>query len=504
MRHSYVFADDFEIATMRGLRRVWHQPQKHDAVLVPDRPWEESAGCACPIVLDDASTGELRMWYWNSGGGLNDLYATSTDGLQWEKPILGLAEIDGTTENNKVATPGRLGPGAIYHTPEAAIAEGEDRVYRTMSWMPGGEWRQRYLPLFSADGLNWRTCPEPDSEPGISGEGVGDTGTFLVADDDLPMMRANAPGRYVTFPRLRCNVGRFGRRSVGMTYCDSRPDRARIMLEWPRPVLCLAPDLLDDRMASERLAAAHASGIIHFNDPADHHCEFYAMQPWEAGSGFFGALYVFDVSMNMSKWSMWNQHGLMETQLVWSRDLVHWERVADRRPWIGRGEAGTQDSAMVHFCSVPVRVGDRMYQYYSSGNQPHPIVDQRWVTEQIALIEAGKRIPMQAIGCVSFRPDGYVSLEAGGRGGHLETVELPVSGSRLVVNADVSEGGELRVSVLRPDGRRIRGFGPSKPITGDHIEAQVQFDTPLQQAGTETVRLRFELHNARLYSYEFV
>ena len=143
-------------------------------------------------------------------------------------------------------------------------------------------------------------------------------------------------------------------------------------------------------MARERLDKAYADGIIHYNDPVDQHCEFYTMQPWTVGNVFLGALYIFDVSMDMYKHSMWNQHGIMETQLVYSRDLLHWNRLGDRQPWIGRGEAGEQDCAMIHFDSVPIRVGDWMYQYYSSGNLPHPSVDQQWLVEQQRLIEAGK------------------------------------------------------------------------------------------------------------------
>ena len=158
------------------------------------------------------------------------------------------------------------------------------------------------------------------------------------------------------------------------------------------------------------------------------------MQPWTVGNVFLGALYVFDVSMDMYKHSMWNQHGIMETQLVYSRDLVHWDRLGDRQPWIARGEAGEQDCAMIHFDSVPIRVGDWMYQYYSSGNLPHPSVDQQWLYEQRRLIEAGKRHPLQTIGCVRFRPDRYIALAAGNRIGRVTTKALTVDDNRLLVN----------------------------------------------------------------------
>ena len=503
MENKHLFIDDFEIESKQNLKRTFHPPEKVGTALKPDKPWEDPFGCACPMVIRDPDEDILKMWYWNSKDGLSDLYAISEDGLNWEKPILNLVEIDGSTENNKVKTPGRIGPGAVFYCPESTVSEGEDKLYRTVSWIPGGEWSQRYLPIFSADGLDWHTADNQDKEPGISGDGVGDTGTFLLADEAFPMMRDDIPGRYVAFPRLHARIGRFGRRAVGMTYTNSTPNRARLMLDWPRPCLVLAPDLIDDEMARERLDKAYTDGIIHYKDPVDYHCEFYTMQPWTVGNVFLGAVYVFDVSMDMGKHGMWNQHGIMETQLVYSRDLVHWERLGDRQPWIARGESGEQDCAMIHFDSIPVRVGNWMYQYYSSGNLPHPSVNQQWLYEQRRLIKAGKRHPLQAIGCARFRPDRYISLSAGNRSGQVMTKAMTVSGSVLRVNID-AVGGELQVSALTESGQAITGYEQSKPITGDNIEAEVEFENNFADLEEQQVKLCFMLQNAKLFSYTLV
>lgn len=46
---------------------------------------------------------ELRMWYiGNDGTGPRMCYAVSTDGIHWEKPVLGLRELNGSTQNNLV------------------------------------------------------------------------------------------------------------------------------------------------------------------------------------------------------------------------------------------------------------------------------------------------------------------------------------------------------------------------------------------------------------------
>jgi len=288
-----------------------------------------------------------------------------------------------------------------------------------------------------------------------------------------------------------------------MTFTNSTPNRARLMLDWPRPCLVLAPDFIDDEMAHIRLDKAYADGIIHYQEPMDYHCEFYTMQPWAVGNVFIGAIYVFDVSMDMGKHGMWNQHGIMETQLVYSRDLVHWERLGDRKPWIARGEAGEQDCAMVHFASVPVRAGVWIYQYYSSGNLPHPSVDQKWLYEQRRLIEAGRRQPLQAIGCVRFRPDRYISLSAGQQAGMVTTKAITANGNGLQVNVD-AKGGEIQVSVLNEDGQVIAGYEQSQPIVEDDIEAEVGFEKPFADLHGRRIKLRFTLQNAKLFSYILV
>ena len=143
-----------------------------------------------------------------------------------------------------------------------------------------------------------------------------------------------------------------------------------------------------------------------------------------------------------------------------------------------------------------------MYQYYSSGNLPHPSVDQRWLIEQRRLIEAGERQPLQAIGCVRFRPDRYVSLEAGTRVGRVITKAVTVDDSRLLVNCDAI-GGEVVVSVLTERGRPLKGYEQSQPIRGDYIEAPVSFSNPLADLMGQRVKLRFTLQNAKLFSYSW-
>ena len=67
-----------------------------------EHPWENWA--AYSSILDDG-TGEYKFYYMNTHrpeGEDNIALATSTDGVTWEKPSLGLVEYDGSTDNNIV------------------------------------------------------------------------------------------------------------------------------------------------------------------------------------------------------------------------------------------------------------------------------------------------------------------------------------------------------------------------------------------------------------------
>src|SRR5262245_26626832 len=101
-----LFFDDRLIESARGLRLVLNPPRKTgEHCLVSDRPWEDFYAGGWNTVLEDG--GIFKMWYEASTllGGRHSqsvCYATSTDGIHWEKPDLGLIEFRGSKRNNIV------------------------------------------------------------------------------------------------------------------------------------------------------------------------------------------------------------------------------------------------------------------------------------------------------------------------------------------------------------------------------------------------------------------
>ena len=72
------------------------------------------------------------------------------------------------------------------------------------------------------------------------------------------------------------------------------------------------------------------------------------------------------------------------------------------------------------------------------------------------------------------------------------------------MNADASNG-EIRVDIVNERGREVlAGWEPEKcvPIRGDHLRTEVQWQgRELRSLAGKTVRFRFHLRDAHLYSF---
>lgn len=88
-----LFVDDFLIES-NTLKRTYHTATYHtnNPVLKPDKPWEMTSNSPCAMVFSDGVWYDpqdklYKMWYM--GGYTKSVcYATSTNGLDWQKPAL--------------------------------------------------------------------------------------------------------------------------------------------------------------------------------------------------------------------------------------------------------------------------------------------------------------------------------------------------------------------------------------------------------------------------------
>jgi len=106
-----------------------------------------------------------------------------------------------------------------------------------------------------------------------------------------------------------------------------------------------------------------------------------------------------------------------------------------------------------------------------------------------------------------MRLDGFISVHAGYDEGEFITRPLKFSGNELELNYSTSGAGRMRIEIQDEQGRPLPGFTlkDSRVIYGDDIAriAKWQDTTDVGPLAGRTVRLRFVMNEADLYSLRF-
>src|SRR5262249_11739507 len=98
----------------------------------------------------------------------------------------------------------------------------------------------------------------------------------------------------------------------------------------------------------------------------------------------------------------------------------------------------------------------------------------------------------------------FCSAHAESAGGTLVTKPLRFAGSTLTLNID--SRGDSRVELQDATGKPLAGFtlADCRPIQADEIDQRVLWKGgDLSSVAGQTVRLRFDLKSADLYSFQF-
>ncbi|MPY87451.1 MAG: hypothetical protein GEU99_05980 [Luteitalea sp.] len=381
------------------------------------------------------------------------LYATSKDGIHWEKPSLDLHVFDGSRANNILFAD--AGFPSVLMDEKAAPPE----RYKMALW----NWRESqfgYRMSHSADGLDWKAY--------LRNPGLVKNREVL---EWITLARDPRTAEYVAFHR-RWGEAVNDRKRRLIAVATSRDFQT-----WSGPDTIFRPDKTDDAWIQR----------------AGQWTELYNMTGFGYGEQFLGLLSVFKVvkftklkavsGANVSPWD-----GPIDVQLVHSRNGRDWERFEDRSPVIPRGSAGSFDAGCIlSVASSPVIYNDEIWVYYTAINTTH----------------GGPMPPKRiTIGRAAWRLDGFVSLDAGSTGGVIETVPLDVAGTSLQINADASRGA-VAVEVLSAAGEPLPGYAlqDSNVIRSNGVRHLMTWKNESRLKAQGLVRLRFHLTNARLYSF---
>lgn len=179
--------------------------------------------------------------------------------------------------------------------------------------------------------------------------------------------------------------------------------------------------------------------------------------------------------------------GVSDAVLITSRDGIHFDRRfmdAFIRPGVD-SDNWTERSNIPSVGIVPTGPGE--ISIYYSEHYRHPTNRLRRAT---------------------LRTDGFVSVHASYWGGEMVTKPLRFSGSSLVINAETSAVGSVRVEILDASGWPVPGFALANavPFYGDAIDHVVSWSGSglnLRSLAGRPVRLRFLLRDADVYSFHF-
>ncbi len=450
-----------------------HQPEKYpgNPILRAEMPWEKPSVYLYGTVLRDESSGEFKMWYQSASadsrapGGFT-CYAVSSDGLNWERPELGIFEFRGSKRNNVVLD---YDVPSVIHLPDEPDPQKRYRLFvdgRAIEYLG-------YCTAASPDGIHWST-PRPIYSS-------GDVAQFCYDP---------AFGKYTTFAKLRAFNAGFLRRSI-CTMQTEDPEK------WGYFNVTLIPDVEDDRIARERLSSRRDR--LSLWHPETVHGDFYGLSGFPYESLYLGMLWVFHISSSKVD----GDDGLIDIALVSSRDVTHhWDRLGNREPFIPLGEPNEWDSGMLFTASAPVRVGDELWIYYGGSNMSHGDDVHSLPPEEVEARGKGT-----AIGLAKLRLDGFVSLDADETGGFMITKPLTFEDSRLEINAD-ADGGEIQIELLDGETDKVLpGFDKEvfETFRGDSVEHEAIWrDSPGPDRLTgRPVRLKFYLRKARLFAFRF-
>ena len=240
-------------------------------------------------------------------------YATSTDGIIWNKPDLGLVNYEDNSANNIISR-GLHGTGIF----KDRLESDPKRLYKSIS--------QGMKASFSADGLNW-SVPTP-----ISGvESAGDTHNNAFWAPTLE--------KYVGFTRTWSKTNR---KIVGP---ETKTNHA-----WAREIARIESRDFENWSGAEVII----------------NCDSWDQQPYAMPVFFYAGIYIGLIAVHeQSSDRVW-------TELAISEDTKTWERIEQGSPLIPCSEEPLDyDYGCVYACASPVFLKNEIRLYYGGSDWLH-------------------------------------------------------------------------------------------------------------------------------------
>lgn len=498
-----LFLDNEMIEVTPGVSRRLHQPKKHPLnPVVRCERWCEGNIIQPYTTMYDPEDNLFKMWA-RTGSGHKSMYVgghaaymtyfTSKDGVNWDKPNLGVLEVAGRRDHNIVFN----SDSVLSSSFNANSQHQRDFVRPSQAMPPQGKkaffWgvnkhphprdaSEKFVALAivqdhrrgahivkSPDGIHWSCASAPFWQTPNDVSGKGD-------DCLMHLMYDEAKQKWVIYRRI---IPEFTERMIAN---ESDRDRKPVDRYYRSYAYAESDDLVEWKNHQFILA-------MDPDDPAD--TELYQFGCHKLGQTYIGYISVFYLRTPQP----------INIHLATSRDGINFSRVCRGEPFIQHGALGYYDY-MAMACSQPepIIVDDTMYIYYASLNYAH---NANQANSPPGDFQSGASL-------ATFKRDRFASLETSefDRGPcRVITKPFTVKHPKLFVNAATWSKGSIRVEVLTPDWQPIDGFSESeaRTIQGDALDHPVQWksNSDLKKLMGKEIRLKFYMTRARLHAMTF-
>jgi hypothetical protein len=494
-----LFLDNTMLEMTPGVSRKLHPPKKHllNPVVQSER-WCEGNYIEPYTTMYDKEDKLFKLWAragsdWKSkyldGNAAYMLYYTSTDGVHWERPDLGLMSIGGRRDHNIIFTsdtvsgPDRPSPHdkQRFVVPTRPMTpQGKKAFFWGVNKNPNprnpGEkfvalaivqdHRRGAHLVTSPDGIHWSCANAPFWQ---TPNDVSDKG-----DDCLMhLIYDKAKQKWVIYRRI---IPQFSERMIANESDCNR----KAVDRYDRAYACAESDDLREWKHHRFILGMDA------DDPAD--TELYQFGCHKIGQIYVGYMSVFHVREPSS----------LDIQLATSRDGTDFTRVCRGEAFIPSGALGYYDY-MAMACSQPepIIVNDTVYIYYAAANFPH--------SADVAHSDPGTLKVGAAL--ATFKRDRFASLgtsDVDPGPCRLVTKPFTVRHSKLFLNAATWMKGSIRVEALTRDWQPIPGFSESqaRAIQGDALDHPVRWNgnADVSKLLGKEIRLKFYMMRARIYA----
>lgn len=448
-----LFVDRYIVDRMTGAGLFLHEPREEGVVLRYDRPWEGVFSGAGAVLRDG---GEYRLYYRAMPAVADGdpaectCVAVSADGHHWERPELGLFELNGNRRNNAVLA--HCPPFSHNFMPflDTRPDVPEAERYKAVA----GVHKSGVCMFVSADGVRWRRLSDA---PGITSEP-------FAFDSYNVAFWSEQEGCYVCYFRTWKDGIRWVSRSTSDDFVHWGPSE----------------EMVFHHEGSEAPAEQVYTNGTHpyFRAP-----QVYVAIPrrYMAGRTILSNEEAEALSVHPAQRDSCSDAVFMTSRggNVYDRTFLE----AFLRPGPDRGNWSSRAGTVA---AGVVQTGEREMSVYRNGHYGAPSNHLRRY---------------------SLRLDGFVSVRASCAGGELLTKPFTFAGGELVLNCETSAAGGIRVELQDEAGAPQPGFtlAEADEIVGDEIDRVVSWQgrAAVPALGQRGVRLRFQMMDADLYGFRF-